>query len=150
MVTDPTVTDPRVAEESRRRSLLWLFALLMAVAALGSALTSWQRSQLGAQVAALAAPGDLRMLSSRTCGICTQARGWFTQHGVAFNECFIETDRDCAVLFEATRSPGTPVILVRGMPQVGFNPQRLRDALQRPAARPPAAPVQAPALSPRS
>jgi len=137
--------NPVVRDDARRRSLLWLFALLMGVAALGSAVSAWQRSQLGAQVAALAARGDLRMLSSRTCGICTQARQWFGVHGVAFDECFIETDRDCALLFEATRSPGTPVILVRGMPQVGFDPQRLRDALRRPAAAPASA-----AVSPRS
>ena len=28
---------------------------------------------------------------------------------------------------------GTPVILVRGVPQLGFNPERLRLALQPPA-----------------
>lgn len=136
-----------MTRDTPRRSVLGLAALVVLIAAIGSAVSAWQRSQLAEQVAALAAPGDLRMLSSRTCGICTQARQWFGAHGVAFDECFIETDRDCALLFEATRSPGTPVILVRGMPLVGFDPQRLRDALRR------AAPARAPAptpVSPRS
>jgi glutaredoxin len=69
------------------------------------------------------------MLSSSTCPICTRARLWFKANQVKFDECFIETDRQCALLFEATRSPGTPAILVRGQAQVGFDPQRIAQRL---------------------
>ena len=86
-------------------------------------------------VAALARPGDVRMLSSTTCGYCKMARQWMQQHGVAFSECFIETDTACAAQFDAARAPGTPLLMVRGQPQVGFDAQRVLGTLSR-AAKP--------------
>jgi hypothetical protein len=50
---------------------------------------------------------------------------------VAFDECFIETDAACAARFEALRAPGTPVLLVRGQLQTGFDAQRVLGALSR-------------------
>ena len=88
-----------------------LIALAVAAAAMVAASQWWvatKEQRLGQQVAAAAAPGDIHMLSSTTCSICTRARLWFTTNEVKFDECFIETDRQCALLFEATRSPGTP------------------------------------------
>ncbi|MDO8420452.1 MAG: hypothetical protein Q7S90_10480, partial [Rubrivivax sp.] len=79
---------------------------------------------------ALAQAGDIRMLSSETCPICTVARTWFTEHRVPFSECLIERDAQCKADFDAARAPGTPLIIVRGVPQLGFNPERLRQALQ--------------------
>jgi glutaredoxin len=112
-----------------RPPLLGLLAIVVVVGAAGPWWAAHRQGQVGEQVARLAQPGDIRMLSSTTCAICTTTRAWFNRHGVKFDECYIETDRDCATLFEATRSPGTPVLLVRGVPQVGFDAQRLRDAL---------------------
>jgi glutaredoxin len=114
-----------------RKSLIGLAVLVAAVVLASQWWASRQQLSLGRQVAAIAAPGDIRMLSSTTCSICTAARLWFKTHDVAFDECFIETDRACAAQFEATRSPGTPVIVVRGRPQIGFDPQRVRDQLNR-------------------
>jgi hypothetical protein len=111
----------------------WLALGLIVLAAWGA--QQWWRSahqqQLGQQVAALVRAGDIRMLSSESCGICTVARGWFAQNGVVFSECFIERDTACRNEFEALRAAGTPVLLVRGQPQLGFNPQRLLKALQQ-------------------
>lgn len=89
-----------------------------------------QEGRLGDEVAALARPGDIHMLSSETCAICTIARTWFVAHNVPFTECLIERDAQCRADFDASRMPGTPVIIVRGLPQVGFNPDRVRLALQ--------------------
>lgn len=115
---------------TRRRSVIGLVALVLAV----SAATQWwaarSQQQLGRQVALAAAPGDIQMISSTTCGICTAARRWFGQHDVPFDECFIERDAACAARFEALLAPGTPVIVVRGQPQLGFDPQRLLLALK--------------------
>lgn len=112
-----------------RSSVIVLIVLVLAV----SGASEWWRQRhadnFGARVAALAGPGDLRMLSSDSCVICVQARRWFGEHGVRFSECSIERDAACAAEFEALRAPGTPVFLVRGQPQVGFNPQRLLAAL---------------------
>ena len=106
----------------------------MVVLAITAASQWWagrEAGQVSAQVAALAQPGDIRMLSSETCAICLVARQWMLENRVAYSECLIERDATCRAEFEATRSPGTPVLLVRGQPQVGFSSQRLLQALRR-------------------
>ncbi|MCY7316637.1 MAG: glutaredoxin family protein [Rubrivivax sp.] len=99
-----------------------------------SAASSWwgrqQQRTLGQQVAALALPGDIRMLSSETCAVCTVARRWFTEHRVPFSECLIERDAACRAEHQALRAAGTPVLLVRGQPQLGFSPERIQAALK--------------------
>ena len=109
-----------------------LFGLLVLIVAVGAAQQWWANrhaSAIGAEVAALARPGDIHMLSSDTCAVCVAARAWFTVNHIAFSECSIERDAACRADFEATRAPGTPVVVVRGRPQVGFSPERLRLAL---------------------
>jgi hypothetical protein len=49
---------------------------------------------------------------------------------VAYTECSIERDAACKADFEASRSPGTPVLLVRRQVMVGFNPERLLAGLR--------------------
>jgi glutaredoxin len=115
----------------RRRALLGLAALVLGVGAAQRWWAGRSEAGLGEALAARAAPGDIRMLSSTTCGYCTAARRWLQQHGVPFSECFIETDAACAAEFEAVRAPGTPVVVVRGRPQLGFDAQRVLDALAR-------------------
>lgn len=112
------------------RALLGLALLVAAVAGGRQWWVAKQRADVGSAVAALARPGDIHMLSSDSCGICVHARRWFTTHGVVFSECSIERDAACRADFEARRAPGTPVLLVRGVPQLGFSPERLRAALQ--------------------
>ena len=130
MVSSPGPS-PGSSHRPTRRTLIGVAAMLLAI----STATQWWAGRgerpLGAQVAALAQPGDIRMLSSESCAICDVARQWFIENRVAFSECLIERDAACKAEFEATRSPGTPVMLVRGQPQVGFNSQRLLQALRR-------------------
>jgi hypothetical protein len=113
-----------------RRSAWTLAAVIGLAVAASQGWTSYQQRTLGQRLAALAAPGDIQMLSSVTCGICTRARVWFHQHEVPFSECFIERDASCAARFQATLAPGTPVMLVQGQVQVGFDPQRLLSAVK--------------------
>ena len=117
-----------------RRPIFGLVVLLL----VGSAATQWwagySQARTGERLAALARPGDIQMLSSTTCAYCAVARQWLQQHDVAFSECFIETDKACAAQFEAVRAPGTPVLLVRGQAQVGFDAPRVLDTLRRAAA----------------
>ncbi len=112
------------------RSLFGLVLLLLLVTGLSSWWSGRAQQRLGAQVAALAAAGDIRMLSSEACGVCLTARAWFKQHQVAFQECLIERDAACRAEFEARQAPGTPVLLVRGQAQLGFSPQRVLASLQ--------------------
>jgi glutaredoxin len=85
----------------------------------------------GTQLASEAKPGDIRMVSSVTCPYCKQAREWFSARKIPFNECFVERDADCAQLYNALQAPGTPVLIVRNQRQVGFEPQRVAEALAR-------------------
>ncbi len=118
---------------TNRRSILGLMALVVAVSAASQWWAGHSQARLGEKMAARAQPGDIQMLSSSTCAICTVARQWLQQHEVAFSECFIEKDAACAARFEATRAPGTPVMLVRGQALVGFDAHRVLEALDRSA-----------------
>jgi glutaredoxin len=111
------------------RPLLGLVVLVLVVSAASQWWAGHRERQTGRQVAALAQPGDIRMLSSESCGICVVARQWFTDNQVAFDECLIERDAACRAAFEAQGAPGTPVLIVRGRAQLGFNPQRLHQRL---------------------
>lgn len=107
--------------------------LLLLVLGASAAQQWWQGAserQALQRLAALAQPGDIRLLSSETCAYCEAARRTLTAHGVRFDECFIERDRDCQALYEATQARGTPTLLVRGQPQVGFTVERVIQALE--------------------
>ena len=93
----------------------------------------WQAQRLSEKVAHEAKSGDIVMLSSVTCPYCKEAREWFTEHKVTFSECFIETEPACAAAYNALQAPGTPVLLVRGQRQRGFDAQRVAAALLSPA-----------------
>ena len=117
----------------RRASLGLLVVLVLAA---GAANQWWQGASErrdGARLAALAQPGDIRMLASVTCVYCEAARRWMTAQGVRFDECFIERDAQCQALYDASGARGTPTLLVRGRVQVGFQAQRVIEALQGPA-----------------
>ena len=115
----------------RLRSGLSLLAVVLVVAAASEGWRAWSTDRVGTEVASLARPGDIEMITSDTCIFCVRARAWFNEHGVPFTECSIERDAACAARFAALLSPGTPVILVRDRPQVGFSPQRVAEALRR-------------------
>src|SRR3954470_21035988 len=112
-----------------KRSLLVLLLLVVAVVAATQLPAVFESRAVAAEVAAAAKPGDITMVSSDTCPYCKEARAWFTAHKVPFKECFVERDSDCATLYAALQSPGTPVLVVRDRRQVGFDPRRIAQAL---------------------
>ena len=77
-------------------------------------------------------PGDIRMISSETCGWCVAARRWLTQQAIPFQECFIERDAQCRADYQALGAAGTPTLLVRGQRVIGFDRARLREILLQP------------------
>ena len=115
---------------SKLRRFGSLALVILAVWGGTQALQAWSRNRLGADAAEHAKPGDIQMLSSLTCPYCAAARAWFTEYRVPFDECFIERDAACQAKFNALLSPGTPMLLVRGQRQVGFDAQRVVKALQ--------------------
>lgn len=100
------------------------------------AFQAWRAGQVGEEIARLARPHDIQMVSSETCVFCASARHWFQRLQIPFDECFVERDPACLARFQAQGAPGTPLIFVRGQPQLGFSPERLRDALRASAAGP--------------
>jgi len=117
---------------SRAASIGGLLVLVLAA----SAGTQWWQGaserRAYTRLAALAQPGDIRMLSSQTCVFCEAARWAMNTHNVRFDECFIERDADCKALYDASAARGTPTLLVRGQVQVGFDVQRVIGALEAP------------------
>lgn len=85
----------------------------------------------------LAQAGDIRMISSESCGWCTAARRWMTAEQIPFDECFIEREARCQADYEALGAQGTPTLLVRGQRIIGFDRAAIAEALQvsRPAGR---------------
>lgn len=113
----------------RLRSVLTLIVIVVAVSGASQAWRAWSGARVGQRIAALAAPGDILMIASDTCPFCAKTRQFFGEYGVVFSECSIERDEACAARFRAHMSPGTPLLIVRGQPQVGFDPQRVAKAL---------------------
>jgi glutaredoxin len=114
----------------------WL-TLLLVVALAAIATTLWQRhrgaSELEA-IAGLAGPGDLYLYSATWCGWCTRAKRQLDAHGVCYGACEIDLDASCRARFDALATrlgrSGTPIVLVRGEPQLGFDAARVRRALE--------------------
>jgi glutaredoxin len=109
-----------------------LALLLLAVWGGTQGLQMWSAHQLGSEAAANAKQGDIQMISSVSCVYCAKARAWFTEQKVPFTECFVERDAACAAQYRGLLAPGTPVIVVRGQPQIGFSTQRVVAALRPP------------------
>ena len=108
-------------------------SLLVVIALTAAASWAWRShvaSEDGELLARRAKPGDIRMLSSETCGWCTAARRWMQDEGIAFDECFIERDAKCRADYEALGAMGTPTLLVRGQRVLGFDRARIIEILK--------------------
>ena len=112
-----------------RRTALGVVVVALVAGGISQGFGLWRESRLGHDMAALAQPGDIRMVASQTCPYCVLARAWFKRNDVAFSECMIETDAACAAEYRANGGPGTPLLIVRGQTQLGFDPQRVLERL---------------------
>jgi glutaredoxin len=121
---------PPSASGSRPTWLSLLVVITLAVAG-QQLLGHWQDRRLGEPLRQLAAEGDIRLISSATCVYCTRAREWLDAQQVRYSECFIESDAQCQADYQRQGALGTPTLLVRGQPQLGFDPQRVARALAR-------------------
>ncbi|RQP25016.1 glutaredoxin family protein [Piscinibacter terrae] len=113
------------------RRLAPLALLVGAVWAGTAMLESFGGERIGREMAGKAQSGDIVMLSSVTCVYCKEARAYFKAHQVPFGECFIEKDAACEAAYRALQAPGTPVLVVKGERQVGFNAERVMQRLRR-------------------
>lgn len=115
---------------SNRSTIIGVVLIVLVVGAANSWWVRGNERAIGEKVAALAQPGDIRMISSENCAICLEARHWMTAHRVAFAECQIERDAACRAEFERLNGVGTPILVVRGVSMLGFDPVRLHEALR--------------------
>lgn len=103
-------------------------SLIVVVTLTAAASWAWRshvKAQDGALLAQRVQPGDIRMISSETCGWCTAARRWMQDEGIAFQECFIERDAQCRADYQALGSRGTPTLVVRGQTVLGLDRARI-------------------------
>ena len=68
-----------------RRSLLALVLLVIAISGGSEWWRGREQARLGVQIASASAPGDIEMLSSKTCVFCDRARAWIGEHQVPVN-----------------------------------------------------------------
>ena len=120
-------------DASRRSSPIGIVLVVLVAGGASQFWQSWNagrnESALGPEMAQRAAAGDIRMIASETCVYCKAARLWFQRQNVAFTECLIERDPVCAADYRAAGAPGTPLMIVRGEPQLGFSPERVLQRL---------------------
>jgi len=112
------------------RQLLPLALILALVMGATQWLQSSHQQAQGQVLRELAKPGDIRMISSTTCVFCERARHWMRAEAVPFQECFIETDAACMAEYQARGARGTPTMVVRGQTQLGFDKERVAQALR--------------------
>jgi glutaredoxin len=112
------------------RGLLGLVVLAAGLLGLSQLAGLWHARALGQRVAQ-AAPGDIVMYTTTDCPYCAQARRWFGEHGVVYSECNTSVDAGCRAAFDRLAAPGVPTLVVKGQRQVGFQPERVAQALQR-------------------
>jgi len=120
--------------KAKARSTFWpVILIVLVVGGLVQVAQHFQGEKQGRALRELARPGDIVMLSSKTCYFCTQARNWLDEQRIPYRECFIETDADCAALYRAQMAPGTPTFVLRGQHRVvGFDKDRISQLLTRP------------------
>jgi glutaredoxin len=111
------------------RSRLALVLVVVLFGAATQGLRWWSNERVAAVVAASARPGDIRMIASENCIYCAEARRWFEAHRVAYSECLVEREANCAAQYSALMTPGTPLVVVRGTPLRGFDARAIADAL---------------------
>ena len=119
------------------RSIGVLVALVVVIGGANQWLAQRHDDALGSRLQRVARPGDIEMVSSESCPYCARARRWLDARRVVYAECFIERDAACAERYRALAMPGTPVLLVRGQAQLGFDPERVLRALSPPPASQP-------------
>lgn len=122
-------------DASSMRVMKWPpLSLFLVVGVAWLAATAWRghvAAQDGERLVQHVQPGDIRMISSETCGYCIAARRWMTEQRIPFDECLIERDAQCLADYQALGAVGTPTLLVRGQRVIGFDRARLLQILER-------------------
>jgi glutaredoxin len=124
-----TPAPPGLLARLRRSGLLAALAVGVAAWGVGRLVQTQVQAGRAEELRALVQPGELRMISSLSCIFCTRARQYLVEHRIPVEECFIERDPACRAEYTRLGAAGTPTVLVRGQPQLGFDPARIARTL---------------------
>lgn len=83
-------------------------------------------SSLSGSASAAGAPGPVIMYATPTCGYCKRARAFFAQHGIAYTEYDISSDKSALERFKSLNGRGVPLIYVGDKRIPGFNKPLLK------------------------
>ena len=76
-------------------------------------------------------PVKITLYTTSRCPSCKQAAQFLRKHGVRFAQFDVEKNRRAAVEFQRQGGRSVPLILVGQRKLTGFDPNRLRNALQQ-------------------
>ena len=72
---------------------------------------------------------DVRLYSTRWCGVCRQAKAYLERRGIAYEEFDIERDDAALAEFRRLGGRGVPLLVVDGQTLQGFSAARLERLL---------------------
>lgn len=98
----------------------WISLLMAMVALCTTVVASAERPADGTKN-----PSSIVMYATKTCGYCAQARAYFKEHGVRFEERDIETSAEARSEWKAFGGVATPLIRINGHSLIGFSRQEL-------------------------
>ena len=73
---------------------------------------------------------DLIVYSTPTCGVCRQARRYFSERGIAYEERDVTRNSRYEEEWRRHGGRGVPLFLINGTPFSGFNPQVMDQRLR--------------------
>lgn len=76
-----------------------------------------------------AAPGEVVIFTTPTCGYCKKAKAFFAKHNIAYTEYDIAADHQARKRFQELKGNGVPLIYIGKERMVGFNQSRLQHLL---------------------
>ena len=106
---------------------------LLAVFVAGWSWASWPSLAINDAVAKEASKPavEIVMYSTRACGYCAQARAWFREHDLKWDERDIEASAQSHQEWVNYGGVGTPLILINGARFSGFVPTRIEAELAK-------------------
>lgn len=73
---------------------------------------------------------EVKVLSTRWCGVCRRAKAWLTARGISFTEYDVETSDIGRQEYRRLQGHGVPIILVGRQRMDGFSAEKLERMLK--------------------
>ncbi|MFO1350087.1 MAG: glutaredoxin family protein [Gammaproteobacteria bacterium] len=103
--------------------------LALAIFAMYLGWTKWHHAAgAGKQYAALHTE-KVVLYATSWCGYCAKTRQFLTQNDIPYFEYDIEKSEEGQDQFEELGGRGVPLVLVKGQPIFGYNPDAIREKL---------------------